>query len=132
MNIFERAAYLEHLRNLPKEYIVSKKDKIVIKVKYITEFWFDGLTYVDNIYNSDFEERIDFEEFLFKNFKYVNKIFTNKNIQEEFILENGLLSNKKSWAYLKDGIPNYYINGRNYTEEYFKNKLRMSKFERIL
>lgn len=145
MNIFEKALLKNKLKNLPKEYTVSKRYYVdglpyylKVKVKHITEFWVDGKTYTDNIYNSDFSERAYFEKFLLDNFREVTKIITRKdNRTEIFFIHNSLISSNLKPAYTIEYLPNkkeeyYFLRGRPYSEQDFVILQRIRKFEKII
>lgn len=137
MNIFEKAKDKEHIKNQPSEYNVSRNRKYKIKVSYIKEFWLNNKSYTYSIYGSDFENRKEFEIFLYKNFRNITKIISSKSTSQEiFILKNGLLHNNNGFSYSKSKNQiitfYYFIDGREYTEAEYINYIRKKKLNNLL
>ena len=133
MNIFEKTLKKEKNNNLPSTYTVSKNRKYQIRVSYITTFWLENKSYTDSIYNSDFENRHEFELMIYENFRKITKIHSStQRTTETFILENGLLHNIKSFSYLKNENKYYFIHGKEFSESDFNIYIREEKLKRIL
>lgn len=137
MNLFDDTLRKNHLENLPDHYKVSKNKKVMIRVSHISEFSYNNQSYTYNIYNTDFNNRIEFEELLFKKFKQVDYIISiQQNMSSMYHLKNGLLHNAYSWA-IKHENPiiteySYYIQGGKYTEDKFIKIIRTNKMKNIL
>ena len=136
MSIFEKALLVEKSK-FPEYFYVSRNRKYKIKLSHITEFWLNGVSYVDNIYASDFQHRYDFENMLIENYKHVSKIYTSTiGSSKYYILKDGLLHSIKehSLSINKNGeiIHKYFIDGREFSESDFNIYIRNNKLKRLL
>jgi len=130
MNIFEKA--LKEDFKLPSEYIISMNRKIKIKVSYIVEIKVNVNIYIDHAYGTDFENRNDFEMFIYNNFKSIDKIKTIRAGKvSEYYLNNGLLNNYKNPSII-DNVERFFIKGREFKESDFYKYIRNEKINNLI
>jgi hypothetical protein len=135
MNLFDQAKLKYHIKTLPTHYKVSNNEKVF--VSYIIEIWIGNMSYMDNIYGSDFNNRKDFENFIFNNFNNITKIISSNSLtRKEYILKNGLLHDPlyHSLTVTRNKITTYYyyLNGLLYSDEDFLIEKRILKINKIL
>jgi len=146
MNLFSDAKMKEKINNLPYEYDVVKRGRVItIKSKDITWVKIKGHCYMVSIFDVEstgttvFKDFTDFHLFVYDNFYKLEQVFCNKlTVSTEYYLKDGFIHNENGSAYKKYNKSSqiidkqYYLNGRETNEEAIKRLLRIKKLNRVI
>jgi len=145
MNIFSDAKLKEKINNLPYEYDVVRRGKVItIKAKDISWVRIGNYSYMISVFDvtgttTVFKDFVDFHLFVYDNFYKLDQIFCNKiTTSSKYFLKNGFIHNENGPAYVKYNKyseiidKDYYLNGRETKEEVVKRLLRIKKLGRIV
>jgi hypothetical protein len=147
MNLFSDAKMKEKIQNLPYEYDVVRRGRVLtIKAKDISWVKMKNHCYMVSAFDVEstgtttvFKDFTDWHLFIYDNFYRLEQVFCNKlTVSSEYFLKEGFIHYENGPAYIKYNKnceivdKEYYLNGRETTEEVILRLLRIKKLSRII